>query len=245
MDKNIGFRRNIYLSWLDAAAAFCSETHDPARIRELLDPIVQEQIHSAENRRMALDIVINIWVKTRDNHPQLWTQAVDLYARSVNQDDRLWLHYGMTLLAYDFFRLVASIIGQVSRYEETVIPKVIKQRVVGKMGQLGALEKATERVIFSLRNWGILVEGDARYAYRPLCQQVSAANPDVELWLLTAVLTVHPAAELPFADLLRQPELFPFRFSVSVDDLRSSSLLIVRRQGLGWDMVGLKSQTFE
>lgn len=239
MDKNIGFRRNIYLSWMDAAAAFCSETEDPNQIRELLDPIVQEQIRSTENRRMALDILVNIWVKNRDSHPDLWSQAVALYAHSVDPTERLWLHYGMTLLAYDFFGLVASIIGQISRHEETISPKAVKQRVMGEMGQLGAVEKATERVIFSLRDWGVLAETELRYVYRPLRHSHSASNLDVQIWLLAASLVVQPAQQVPFVDLLRQPVLFPFRFTLSVDDLRQSTLIQVQRQGAGWDMVSI------
>jgi hypothetical protein len=37
----------------------------------------------------------------------------------------------------------------------------------------------------------------------------------LEAWLLAIALSVHPAEELPFADLLRLPELFPFRFAIS------------------------------
>ena len=68
MDKNIGFRRNIYLSWMDAAAAYCIETPDPVELRARLDPVVAQQISSPENRRMAIDILINIWAKSADAH---------------------------------------------------------------------------------------------------------------------------------------------------------------------------------
>ncbi len=52
-------------------------------------------------------------------------------------------------------------------------------------------------------------------------------------------LTAHPAEELPSSDLVRLPELFPFRFTLTVEDLRGSTRFAVHRQGLGWDMVGL------
>lgn len=56
-------------------------------------------------------------------------------------------------------------------------------------------------------------------------------------WMLTVALTAHPAEQLPFADLLRLPELFPFRFQVSADDVRADSHFTVHRQGIGWEMV--------
>lgn len=61
----------------------------------------------------------------------------------------------------------------------------------------------------------------------------------IEQWLLAVALAAHQAEELPFADLLRLPELFPFRFTLTGDDLRRSPRFEVHRQGLGWDMVRL------
>ena len=132
-----------------------------------------------------------------------------------------------------------STIGQLSRYQETVTPKNIKQRMIAELGQLGAVEKASERVLFSLRNWGILAESDQRHVHRPLRRHFGASTPDLEAWLLAVALTAHPASELPFEDLLRLPELFPFHFTASADLLRRSGWFEVHRQGSGWDVVAL------
>jgi hypothetical protein len=239
MEKKIGFRRNIYLHWMDAAAAYSAETADPVELRARLDPIVGEQIKSAENRAAAITILLNIWAASAEAHPRLQADAVTLFARTTEVADRLWLHYGMTLLAYDFFRLGVIAVGQLSRYDDVITPKAVKRKLTAELGQLGGLEKATERVIFSLRNWGVLVESEQRYAYRPQRRHFSASSVDLEAWMLAAALTAHPAEELPFADLTRLPELFPFRFTLIVDDLRRSDRFRVHRQGLGWDMVRL------
>lgn len=47
-------------------------------------------------------------------------------------------------------------------------------------------------------------------------------------------------SRLPLEDLLRLPELFPFRFTVNADLLRRSGWFEVYRQGSGWDMVALQ-----
>lgn len=62
MDKGIGFNRNIFLPWLEAAARFRVESDSPQEMRERLEDVVGERIKSAENRRKAIDILINIWV---------------------------------------------------------------------------------------------------------------------------------------------------------------------------------------
>lgn len=194
---------------------------------------------SPKTRRIALDILVTIWGKSVQQHPALYASAAELFASATQVDDRIWLHYGMTLLVYDFFRLTTATVGQISRYQETITPKEVKQKLIAELGQLGSLDKAAERVLFSLRNWGILVESEQRYAYRPLRRHFDASTPDLEAWLLAAALTAHPAHDLPLEDLLRLPELFPFRFTVNADLLRRSGWFEVYRQGSGWDMVAL------
>lgn len=240
MNKGIGFRRNIYRSWLDATAALASECDDAATVRARLDPIVAEQIASKENRRMALDILLNIWMKTSETYPTLRNEALTLFRESEVPDDRLWLHYGLTMLYYSFFRLGAAAIGQISDYSETITPKDIKKRLTAELGQLGALEKATERIIFSLREWGILEATRQRYVYAPRKRAFATRAPRVELWLLAVALTAHPAEQIPFGDLIRLPELFPFKFTVAVQDVRQLPSFEVHRQGLNWDMVGIR-----
>ena len=239
MDKNIGFRRNIYRAWLDATAAFCTETDDARVIRARLDPIVGEQIKRDDNRRQAIDILINVWVKTRDTHPALRDEAVALFAQSSTIEDRIWLHYGLTLLRYDFFRLCLITVGQISRYADDIKPAEVKKRIFAERGQVGAANMAVARVLFSLRNWGILVAGERRWAYKPARPALTTTCADIEQWTLAVALAAHPAQELPFGDLIRLPELFPFRFTLAVDDLRRSPRFDVQRQGLGWDMVRL------
>ncbi len=66
----------------------------------------------------------------------------------------------------------------------------------------------------------------------------------LEVWLLACALRAHPAEELPFADLVRLPELFPFRLTARVEDLRQRPGLAVQRQGSGWDMVRTSPSVF-
>lgn len=237
MDKGIGFNRNIYLPWLDATAAFCAETDDPAEIRARLEPVVGQRISSAVNRRKAIDILINIWVKSAEIAPQLHAEAVAHFQKSPVIGDRIWLHYGLALLVYPFFRNVTAAIGQLGRIEDPITPAMVKQRLISGRGQLGSLEKAVERIMFSLRNWDMLAKTDQRYAYAPQRQGFHASSADLEAWLLACALRAHPAEELPFADLLHLPELFPFRFTLAVDRLRADPRFVVQRQGAGWDMV--------
>jgi hypothetical protein len=237
MDKNIGFNHNIRLAWLDAAAAFCAETDNLGEVRARLEPIVGQDIAGRVWRRKAIDVLINIWGKSGENTSGLRQEAIAYFQATPVLPDRLWLHYGLTLLCYPFFRETAAVIGQLTRLEEVITQARVKQRMISERGPLGSLDKAVERVIFSLRNWGILTDSDRRYTYVPQRQGLSASRPELEAWLLACALHAHPAEELPFTDLIRLPELFPFRFTLTVDHLRQHPRFVVQRQGAGWDMV--------
>ncbi len=242
MDKGIGFNRNIFLPWLDAAAAFCAETDDPAEIRARLEAVVGQDLKGVDARRKTIDILINIWLKSADVAPALHAEAVSWFQATQVLSDHLWLHYGLTLVYYPFFRECVAIIGQFSRHEGVITNKMVKQRLVAERGHLGSLDRSAERLVASLRNWGILTETDQRHAYAPQRQVLTASSTDLEAWLLACALRAHPAEELPFADLLHLAELFPFHFTLAVDHLRAHPWFGVQRQGAGWDMVRVVSR---
>lgn len=237
MPRQVGFNRNLYLAWLDATAAFCAETEDPREVRRWLDPLVGRNIPSAVNRRKAIDLLINIWVKTGRISPQLRREAVDRFQATTEPADRIWLHYGLTLLYYSFFRDTAVAVEHAGRGGKPFGAESIKQRLVASYGQIGSLSKAVERVLFSLRNWGILSESEHHDRYCARMRKLPASHRALESWLLACALRAHPADELPLLDLLRLPELFPFQFAVRPEELRRDPQFAVQRQGPGWESV--------
>lgn len=238
MDKGVGFNRQLRRSWLDTTAAFVVESQDLLDLRARLEAVLQQDMAGVDARRKTIDLLLNIWLKTKEDVPHLWAFAVAWNRDTPVPDDRLWLHYGLALVYYPFFRDCAAVIGQLGRYEEPVTNHVLIRRLIADMGQLGSLERAAQRVTSSLRDWGLLVDGGARYTYTPCLHALAASHIDLEIWLLACILQAHPAEALPFADLVRLPELFPFRLTVTVDHLRAHPWFIVRREGAGWDMVG-------
>ena len=241
MDKGIGFNRNILLRWLNVAAELAAEGLPADQVRPRLDAVVSRDIASEENRRKSIDILVNIWVKTRQMVPALHEHALAMVPAVSISGEQVWLHYGLTLLHYPFFRETAAAIGQLGRREGLITPAMVKARLFAERGQLGSLEKAVERVLFSLRDWGAVGETNRAHAYAPRLAVFCASSVDLEAWLLACALHANPAGELPFADLLRLPELFPFRFTLTVDDLRGRSPFVVQRQGSGWDMVRVEA----
>jgi hypothetical protein len=240
MTKGIGFNRRLQLNWLDAAAAFCAETDDPAEIRARLEPVVGRELAGQEACRKTVDILLNIWLKTAGIDQDLRRQALAWFQTSPEPADRLWLHYGLTLLYYSYFRECTTVIGQLSRSQPAITSRMVLNRLAARLGHIGSLERTLGHLMTSLRDWQILKPTPERYTYLPQRQAFRASRPELESWLLTCALKADPAEEIHFDDLLHRPALFPFRFSLTADILRHTPRLEVQRQGLGFDMVRLK-----
>lgn len=237
-DKGLGFIRNINLSWLDAAADARLHTSDMQALREELDSFLQREMEGVEARRKTIDVLIGAWHKTALIDPTLHTEALDFLPR-ILVTERIWLHYGLTLLYYPFFRQTAAVIGQFARTGEPVTSAAVKNRLAAEIGHLGSLNRAAERIVASLVDWGNLVHQKKGNLYLPQLQAIKSDNQDLQCWLLACALTAHPSDQLPFSDLMRLPELFPFKFTVGLDHLRPNTRFNIHRQGT-WDMVGIR-----
>lgn len=238
MDKGIGFSRTVMLDWLDVTASLCVQSFEPLKIRQHLAGTISGTVHGIDAQRKTIDVLSAIWVKTEKSAPQIRQQALAIFPTLSSSEERLWLHYGMTLVCYPFFRKCVAAIGQVSRTDELITRKMIKDRIAGDYGHLGALDRSVERIIASLTNWGALANTDQKQNYHILLRRFLSSE-NLQNWLLTCALYAHPSEAIPFDDLVHLPELYPFKFTVGVDNLRRDSRFEVQRQGGGLEMVKL------
>ena len=236
MDKGIGFSRTIKLDWLDVTASLCVQNIEPLKIRQHLAETISGTVHGIDAQRKTIDVLSAIWVKTEKSAPKIRQQALAIFPTLSSSEERFWLHYGMTLVCYPFFRKCTAAIGQVSRTDELITRKMIKDRIAGDYGHLGALDRSVERIIASLTNWGALANTEQKQNYRIVLRHYSSTE-NLQSWLLTCALHAHPSEAIPFADLIHLPELYPFKITIGVDNLRRDSRFEVQRQGGGLDMV--------
>jgi hypothetical protein len=234
MQKSIGLSRTVRLDWLDVAASLCLENYPPDEIRQVLDRLVEPAQKGPVERERIVDTLVRIWVKAE---PILKTHALSLYPQLSTREDRMSLNYGLILAQYPFFRLCASTLGQISRTQDEVTRKMIKERVAAELGGLGGIERAIERLFKTWIDWGLISPGEKNQTFFIHKQTVCPSKVEIEKWILVCALRAHPADSLPFLDLLGLPELFPFNFTIGIDNLRMDSRFEVHRQGGGLEMV--------
>ncbi|MDR3576953.1 MAG: hypothetical protein P4L50_24070 [Anaerolineaceae bacterium] len=234
MEKRVGLSRTVRLDWLDAVASMCVENLPSNEIRLQLDKLVEPAQPGPVERARIVDTLVRIWVKAE---PKLKANAIELFPHLSSREDRLWLNYGLILAQYLFFRLCAAALGQIARTEDTTTRKMVRDRVAAEMGNLGSLERAIERLFKTWVDWGILVPAGNNLIFRINSHNIPTSNLELEKWVLSCALSAHPADAIPFADLTHLPELFPFRFSITVDALKKEEKFEVQRQGGGLEMV--------
>jgi hypothetical protein len=111
-------------------------------------------------------------------------------------------------------------------------------------GDRATSKEAAQKLITTLVDWEVLCSTKLKGHFL-LARKVAASIPDLQLWLLEALLGASAADEIEAHQLLRLPESFPFITSVGMGDLRRYEGFNIHRQGLDMDMVALRKVKLE
>ncbi len=166
-------------------------------------------------------------------------------AGTTESTGRLAVHWGMTMAAYPFWNAVATQVGRLLRLQGVATAAQVHRRVQEQYGERPTVVRATQRVVRSFVDWGILAdtETQGRYVAGEPCW---VHAPALVAWLAEAALHIRdgePAG--PVRELLGQPGLFPFRVSyVTARGLAAESpQLDVAHHGLDTEVVMLRAAT--
>lgn len=235
MTAVVGFDRKIKLDWLDAFADRVAQDQDPGKLRSYLHDSLAEE-HPAETARgKTVTVLMRIWSRVPDEYLQIREQAFELL-KSINSKDRIWLHWGMCLMAYSLFNDSATAIGRLLKLQDDLTLGQVHRRLIQSWGERATVNRAYQRVIRSMVDWDVLTDtGEkGRFASAP---QRATRSKRLQIWLLKAAHTANGKELIEANELLTLPCLFPFKLSLSKADLRNSEDFEVHRQGLDMDMV--------
>jgi hypothetical protein len=200
---------------------------------------LREELPGKESRAKAAGILLRIWSGGPPGNVALRDRAVALLPR-ISGQERIWLHWGMTALAYPFFRDTAEVVGRLLALQDDFTTAQVQARMLTTWGDRATSNEAAQKLITSLVDWEVLRSRKTKGHFL-LARKMTASIPDLQLWLLEALLRASTADEIEAHQLLRLPELFPFAVSISVADLRRYEGFNIHRQGLDMDMVALRT----
>lgn len=240
MTMRIGFDRRVKMEWLDSVAWKAATGADIAEIREYLGNMLESEYPNREARRKTITVLTGIWVRVPEKHRQLQEQALR-FLSGEGPDTRLWLHWGMTILAYPFFRDIGDIIGRLLTLQDEVSLEQISRRLAERWGERSTVRRASQRVVRSMVDWGVLQDTSTQGVYKP-CGKKDPPGSGMQLWFLETVMCSQDAQSLLMQQVSSLPIAFPFRLDISAATIRRCKRFEVQRQGLDVDMVTVSSR---
>lgn len=239
--SSIGFDRRIDLAWLDSAAgqAAADATPDEMRayLRNLLEGVLSgDRCNSARGKTVT--VLNHIWGEVHEGAEAL-RQHATVQLAGCSADERLALHWAMMMGTYPVFTDVAAAIGRLLTLQGSFTLAHLTRRLVSTWGERSTLERAGQRIVRSMIQWGVLRDTATRGMYEGALHR-RTVGPAVGTVLIEALLVDAEEASIPFDQLIGHSALFPFEVDVNASHVRGASQFRVHRQGLDSDVVELK-----
>lgn len=235
MTAVVGFDRKIKLDWLDALADRVAQDQDASTLRTYLHAILAGEHPGEVARGKTVTVLMRIWARVPEEHLQVRTEAIELL-KTISSKDRLWLHWGMCLLAYPIFQDITSSVGRLLKLQDEITWGQVHRRLESSWGERTTVKKAVPRLVRSMVDWHVLNDSEDNKVFTAAPLH-STRSKKLQVWLLKASHIAHGKEQLEANELLTLPNLFPFKITVGKADIRATKGFEVHRQGLDMDMV--------
>ena len=186
MRKVVGISQKIKRTWLDAVLDRLAQTTDEADLRTFLDHHLREALPGKASRAKTSGIILRIWSTIPRAHLALRDRAVALLP-GISGQERVWLHWGMTALAYPFFRDTAEVVGRLLALQDDCTTAQVQARVMTTWGDRATSKEATQKLLTTLVDWEVLRSTKTKGHFL-LARKMTASTPALPLWLLEALL---------------------------------------------------------
>jgi len=237
MTAVVGFDRKIKREWLDALADRAAQDQDASTLRNYLHQLLESEHPGKTARGKTVTVLMRVWVLGPEKHESLRKRAFELL-KSISAADRIWLHWGMCLLAYPLFHDMATAVGRLLKLQDDFTWGQLHRRLVDDWGERTTVKRAVPRVVRSMVDWQTLSDSDDQGDFKVAPLLTTKSKP-LQLWFLRASHIAEGTEMLEADQLLSLPSSFPFKLTVKKTDLRRSKEFTVHRQGFNMHMVAV------
>ena len=236
----VGFDRFVKRAWMDQAAKLVVAGNSLDDINKELDEYLLASIAGETSRRKTRNILTATWVKSLPNEVEHKRQAAALFAKADKQE-RLLIHYGMSVATYPFFMSLSKILGRLFKLQDEARIAEFYRRVIEAMGDRDSIKRAVARYLQSLVEWGVL-EPSGQAAVKPAAK-IQVAGSDVVTWLYASVLFSSDRDRLSTDDITADPCWFPFEIPHGYFNVSDSEIIEVAYHGVGNTLIALKGRS--
>jgi hypothetical protein len=242
--RMIGYNRTVKLRWLDETVDLFLARQSEAAISEALRQRLEDQLSVGSqavrgSREKTITLLLKTWVRVPSRVEGLRDDGIRVLEH-LRRSERLPFHWGMTMAAYPFWRVVADVTGRLLRLQGTAGAREVQRRVRELYGERETVSRSARYVLRAFADWGVVVETDTKGRYVGQ-NPIKIDYPPVATWLLEATMFAGETSSTDFRTLANSPALFPFQLTrITSDALTVSRRLEVVRHGVGDDLVLLR-----
>lgn len=227
MSKIIGMSRNIKFDWLNKVAELYMSGKNEDEIKEELNEFLSFEIKSPTNLRKTREILMNIWVKDKENYEEAKNIAINLY-NSGKKENMLLAHWCLILLTYPVFADICCVIGKMDRKMFDITNKEIKNNMFDLWGERTTLFHSIDKNIKTLKDIGVLYP-IPKHKYGVNKYSINSREGII---LITYTLTsIKDKLYMSLEEINNSPEFFPFDYHVTVDVLKESNIFLIDQFG--------------
>ncbi|WP_244895422.1 hypothetical protein [Evansella clarkii] len=212
----MGFDQKVLIHHLDYTAKQ-SKKNTKTEMYAILDGFLREDITGAKSRKNAITMLMKIWVNVPDELILVREEVLKNF-NEFTKEERLFVHWCMTIVAYPFFKDVATEFGRLFQVQENISSTSISKRMKESYGDRRRVEVATSAVLMSMKAWKIIIPGNNKTYMEN--QKVYIDNPLLHALLLDTLLTVLESDTIYVDMATNHPLFFPFQYKLNLQQLK-------------------------
>lgn len=228
MTKPVGFDQKVLLHHLDFTANH-TKKYSRKDMYEVLDGYLRNDITGAKSRKNAVTMLMKIWYLVDKDLIHIRDKVLEVLP-TLTKEERLLVHWGMTLAAYPFFKDAAQELGKLFQLQDTVPSTVIGKRMKEEYGDRRRVEVATSAVLMSIKAWGILIPSKNRSYQLP--DKIYISNPMLQVFIIQTLLYILENTALQLDIVHNHSMFFPFAYDFNLSELRQCEEITLHRQGV-------------
>jgi hypothetical protein len=233
----VGFDRYVEKAWMDQAAKLVVAGNKLNEVNEKLDEYLLSSIAGETSRRKTKNILTATWAKSTSVDAEYKRQAAELFNYAGKQE-RLLIHYGMSIATYPFFMTLSKILGRLFKLQDEVTNIEFYRRVIETVGDRESIKRAAARYLQSLVEWGLL-EPAGKAIVKPVAK-LPVNDSKLITWLYASILFSSDRDRLSIDDITSDPSWFPFDIPHGYFNISDSGILEIVHQGVGSTLVAIK-----
>ncbi|MEO1835634.1 MAG: hypothetical protein ABGZ49_09095 [Akkermansiaceae bacterium] len=210
-----------------------------AYVFNLMEGVVAGGTKHGTAAQKTVTVLTRTWANVDSEVVGLRDRALGLLS-SLSPQERVGLHWAMAIAGYRFFGDVASTTGRLLQLQGDLNLAQITRRLREAWGERSTMNRAAQRVVRSMVQWGGLADTDSKGVYTHISKRITIQGELAEV-LLEALL-IHEGKGIQVDQALCHPALFPFHLKLRGYTLRQSLRFEVHRQGLDVDVVSLATE---